>query len=145
MVVGVTISGVTPSNIDLAVAFVRQNLMMRDADVRKALTIDGFIFYSNKFKTATLTGHSFTVTGIDFTEDFLINIAGNKIEVPTNKTGKTTFTTVLLKAGDYVNESAINLDNIDIQAAINNMIASRMLIRYRVTGAFSGEFSTDFY
>jgi hypothetical protein len=117
--------------------------MPRESIIR-ALQIPNFIFYSKSFHNETLTGHSFSVTGIDFTTDFLINISGNKLEVPTNFiNGKIVYTTKL--TGEYILDSDINYNSPEVFTAIRELIRERYLIRWYLVGDFNDDFNDDFY
>jgi hypothetical protein len=108
-IVGVKISGVTDASIENdAVVFIQANLIMRPEDIRKALKIPDFIFYSPLFKIATLTGHSFTVASVSFPDGSLayVNVSGGAIEIPIYQDSTKTLYQ-RLKADDYYPKAGI--------------------------------------
>lgn len=139
-VVGVQLSGVNESNKSEAITFIQANLLMQVDDIIRALNVPEFIFYSPIFKTIPLTGYSFTITTITFTNIMYVNVSGGQIEVPVYQDSEGTIYQ-RLRADEYFAKSLVNSTDIFKMLAI--FVGQGQL---RIVDNLGGDFSSlDFY
>lgn len=140
VLVGVRISGVTSVNRAAAIAFIQSACIMTERDIAYAFTIPGFNFISSEFQFLVLTGHPFTVTPINAVEDFYLNIAGNRIEVPYSKS-LIGFNYRILEAGEMLTLSDVDAT---VTPEIRGFLENRQLFYIPIAAIAQGDFNLDF-
>lgn len=141
MIVGVKISGINDSNRQAAIAFIQANLLMELDAIKTALTIPGFIFYSNKFNTIVLTGYPFTIASVTVAGDIYVNIAGGRLQFPYSKNLDGTINYATLKASDYYLKSSVSTDP-EIVALVADLVKNRYVTVVDGDGDFNNDFAS---